>query len=405
MDIQGKRPDVPQNYLDAGNFFSNIIKRAPIFDSKMKNIVKHSREFIPILDKLYTIVERRNLQDQFRKSVKNALNAYGLFENPSSELTDTINTFSTPSNLELDWVNESAPKISFAFENSGTKIDENIIKVVYYDYTNSDYLADAWNEVLEKKELLKQFAYLLASRTLKINVSGSYGAFIELLEKLSVFRLSEFQKNYYEFFVEFKRRKTHMKTAVAQMGFDPEVVTTLIENFVPSTLNKDVWDEELAKEVCDKFDLDSSYLLLFYYDRVGFERVGIQTWNEIRDSNDTTLFQNFIKKLDSKNLLKIPEPYRKNLDMPTFKKISNEIPKFDFYKFNELVYSKFRTFDETKNKVIHVLESINPEWLSSEFRNNLKSFVPPSDDILTDIANYVEKESDVDHDLLLLFYG
>lgn len=403
LDIQGKRPDISQDILGTGNFFGGIIKRFPIFDSRMKDIVKYSREFFPVADKLYAIMERRNLQIQFRKSLKNALNMYGLFKDPTHDLITTIESFSTPSNSKLDWVAEASQKVSFAFAGSGVTIDSRIIKVMYYDYDNSNDLSDAWEEVVTDDELLKQFAYLLLSRTMQINVSGSYDAFVELLKKPGTFKLSEFQRKYYDFFVEFKRRKTHMKTAAGQIGFDSEEVESTIDTFFPSTLNKETWDEELAKQVCQQLSFDFRYLLLFYYNRIGYDTDGIRTWNDIRYNDH--LFVEFIKKLDSKNLLRIPEPYREHKDMPTFKKISLEMPEFDFYKFNELVHSKFKAIDDAKDKMINVLEDINPKWSSAEFRDNLSSFVPPSDDIVADIANHVGEKLDQDSDLLLLFYG
>jgi|APSaa5957512535_1039671.scaffolds.fasta_scaffold15175_3 hypothetical protein len=225
---------------------------------------------------------------------------------------------------------------------------------------------------------------------------------IIFLDEPVVVRLVEFQKIYYNFSVDFKRKMYHMKASLSQLRIYSDQTEHVINTFFPSALNEKTWDEELAREICENLDFDSKYLLLFYYDRIGYDSDSKEIWSIIRDSEH--VFLDFIEKLDSKNLLNISEQYRKNKDIIMFRRLALELPNFDFNNFNESIKSQFKKIDDRKEKIIYVLEEINSKFTTNDFREKFSSFVPSSDDLLS-IAQHIEEELGIDSDLIMLFYG
>ncbi|MCH7561655.1 MAG: hypothetical protein IIC67_09890 [Thaumarchaeota archaeon] len=103
--------------------------------------------------------------------------------------------------------------------------------------------------------------------------------------------------------------------------------------------------------------------------------------------------------------MNIPQAYRKHKDMPIFMTLALDLTNFNFYKFNESIDTKFKSLDEIKNKTIHVLEKLSPNYVKTEFRDKFASFVPSSDDVLKNIGTFVDDELKIDVDLFLMFYG
>lgn len=398
-DIQNKSPEIQKDYLKTGNFFESFEKSAIIFDSKIRGIVKFGRELFPLADKLSSALERHHNQVNFRRTLQNALLSYRIpLGDP--KVGNYFNNFSSMSNLESDWL-ESASVVLTAFIN----INPRITKLCYFDYTNDlKHLPDVWHEIVEDKVVLTQFARILLHNTMGQKQSENYNAFVELVEKIEPFRLTDFEKAYYNFFVVFKRKKTHLKTSIKQMGFDVEDIESEIDEFMPTSLLEDIWEEDLLKHVSSKLGIGHSLLMLFYFDRTGAYRKRKEVWSEILENKEK--FDEFVRVLISKGILKIPEHYEDSADLlRKIREIEGEQSEFDFFKMKHSIYSKFKSIDDEKDSIMQALQDYKILFDSQKSNKEFKSFIPFSNDILTEISKDLGTRLKLDPSFILLFYG
>ncbi|MCH7561017.1 MAG: hypothetical protein IIC67_06585, partial [Thaumarchaeota archaeon] len=236
--IHDTPPDISDGVFETENMITKLLKRFPELDSKIQSITRDSRAFIKIVDSVYSAKTLRNSQVQYRRSMENALGVYGLYDNPADEIKREIENLSTPSDTEHEWVDSAAPKISNAFLGLDLEIDAKLIKVMYDDYTNSANLFNEWSDVVKDEVLCRKFAHLLSSRVIQTDVSGSYDAFVGLIQKLDPFHLKDFQQDFYDFFVDYESKKSRMKEVASFLEFSSDVKST-IDLFFPSSSDRD----------------------------------------------------------------------------------------------------------------------------------------------------------------------
>lgn len=401
--VTDKKPVIFDDDFKDSKHLTNFLSRVSIFDSNLKKIVGDSRSFISFVDSLFITIARRNLQKQYRRSMRNTLSMYGLYDDPPELLMLEIDSLSTPDDEESLWLNDASKKVSNAlFSFVDIKLSPQVIKMMYYDYTNQNQINNEWVDIKNDLNMCKQLAYVLTSRVLKKDVFGDDGALIELIQNSDPFSLKSFQKGYLDFAIDFKHKKSCMKTVVSLLGFLGEDIFTKIDNFYPSTMNSVTWDEEFVKKIAKEIGFNDDHLFLFYYDRLGYSDKRDEKWKGIREPEK---FSQFTDQLNSKNLLAIPQKYMQQDCSQIIRRLANKQPFFDFNLFNGFIQSYFKTIDDEKDRIIRILENLDSKFVSSDFRDAFGFYLPVCEDVLDDFATFVSKELPIDYDILLLFYG
>lgn len=407
----GMVPEASQSMgapLKVGVDLSPLAKALDKFRLKSQDLIVAVASHTTALQNYFDETKRRHELDLFVRSFRGSLLDYAIVIDGS--LDDTINKFSSTAKTEEKWLEEMCPQVSPL-----TNLRLEVLRVIYYDYTQrGGLLQKAW-EQLTDTEARFQFTKLLISaeptefaRPVKKEDFGAITAMLFPAKKSEreSYNRSRFRLLYSEFYTSLAAMKSLLIEAFGDFGFKVDDETRKqIKRYFPSSTDQNVWRDEVVGFSGGLLGVDKKTAALIFFDAIERKDLRSIVWKSIGVEDYDSLADLLLEyKLNS-----IPAHYKQNEEAlrGLVRDTIEATEDFGFTTVSRKISNFLEQLDIEKKSIVQACERFNL-FLPSKASADFQSYLPEEEDFLEPLATkfsaLIESQNHIPWELVVLFY-